>query len=158
MKTLDTKERSGSTKRCNRKPNYKRKSPKHRMGIKCECDCDFRFKNNRCITAFFLTLGFTLSFLSDLDCLLVRVDIGFVPNNSFFDGTSIGIGLWTFEDPDDFGSCITPISVSDIGGLTNSDRLYSSMFANGDVFWTTARILASIGLFVGFLSMVRVEC
>lgn len=122
--------------------------------IKCECNCNIRFKNNPFITALFLTIGFTLAFLADLDCLLVEVDVGFVPKNSFFKTSKFGIGLWTFEDPDVRGRCITPIFVTEIGGLTNTDQLYSNVWINNDAIWSAARIVASVGLFFGFTAMV----
>jgi hypothetical protein len=124
------------------------------MGIKCECDCDFRLKHNRCIAAFFLTLGFTLSFLSSLDCFFVEVDVGFVPQNSVYRTQKFGIGLWTFEDPDVRGQCVAPMYVSQIGGLTTEDELFSNIFLNGDIFWGSARVIATFGLLVGFISMV----
>ncbi len=123
--------------------------------VKCECDCNIRLRNNSFITALLLTIGFTLSFLSSLDCFFVEVDVGFVPHNSFYKNSTFGIGLWTFEDPDARGRCITPMHVSEVGGLTNADTLYKNIWMNEDIIWSSARIIASIGLFFGFTSMVR---
>ncbi len=129
------------------------------LGIKCDCDCNFRVKHNQLVTALLLTLGFTLSFLSDLDCFFVKVDIGSAPHNSYFANIAepyvVGFGLWSFEDPDDRGRCITPIFVEEIGGLTESDQLYAQAWSNGDIYWTIARIIAACGLCVGFSAMVR---
>lgn len=82
--------------------------------------------------------------------------MGFVPNNSFFKTQNFGFGLWTFEDPDMRGRCITPVYVTEIGGLTNNDRLYKHIWLNGDLVWSSARIIASIGLFFGVVAMVFV--
>jgi hypothetical protein len=128
------------------------------MGIRCECDCDFRFKNNRIITAFFLTAGFTLSFLSNLDCFFVEVDVGFTPSNSYFKTSKLGIGLWTFEDPDVRGQCIAPLLLKGSDGdLTKGDQLYAQLWTNGDVPWGIARIVASCGLCIGFAAMVSIS-
>lgn len=122
--------------------------------IICECDCNIRFKNNSFITALLLTLGFTFSFLSDLDCFLVEVDVGFVPKNSFYKTSTFGIGLWTFEDPDIRGRCITPTSVAEVGSLTSNDKLYTNIWINEDAMWSASRITAVIGLIFGFIAMV----
>lgn len=126
------------------------------MGIKCECDCDFnfRFRHNRCIVALFLTCGFTLSFLSDLDCFFVQVDLDSAADNAVYDSLTFGIGLWSFEDPDVRGKCISPGSVKEIGSLTSQDELYSSFWINGDAYWSAARIVAVVGLAVGFATLV----
>lgn len=126
------------------------------MGIQCECDCNckFRFKNKRYITTFLLTFGFTLSLLSDLDCSFVRVDVGFVPNNSIFDTSVFGVGFWSFEDPTARGQCIFPHFANEFWGLTVTDTLYRNIWLNGDIFLTLSRILATIGLFSGFVAMV----
>jgi hypothetical protein len=128
------------------------------MAIKCECDCNckFRVKNNRYLTAIFLTIGYTLSFLSDLDCFFVEVDVGFTPNNTYYDTSQFGIGLWSFEDPDNRGLCITPMFVNRIGRLTKTDHLYAQVWSNGDLYWTIARITASLGLILGFSGVMLV--
>jgi len=113
-------------------------------------------KHNPLVTALFLTLGFTLSFLSDLDCFFIEVDIGSVPHNSFFSTPSLGFGLWSFEDPEVRGRCITPLFVESIGGLTTSDQLYANAWSNGDIYWTIARIISACGLCVGFSAMTFV--
>lgn len=128
------------------------------MGIKCECDCDinFRFKHNRFIIAIFLTCGFTLSFLSDLDCFFVRVDLDSVPDDALFDTTTFGIGLWSFEDPDERSKCISPGALNTKGSITPDDQLYSRIWLNGDAYWSAARIIAVVGLVVGFTTVIFV--
>jgi len=112
--------------------------------------CEFRFRYRGCIPAIFITLAFTLSFLSCLDCFFVRVDVGFAPDNSYFEKTTFGLGLWTFENPLVSGKCINPAFVTNVGGITIDDELYASFFSNGDPGWGIARLLAALGLLTGF--------
>ena len=126
--------------------------------------CSSRFsKDSKCIVATFLAISFSLSILSSLDCTFIDVDIGFSPTNVDFNqpvASAFGMGIWTFEDMGNIGYCIIPSFTTDgatrNSSLTVDDDIYQSLFSfiAGDIMFTSVRLIALLGLVLGFTAVV----
>lgn len=110
-----------------------------------------------------LSISYTLSALSALDCKFAIVDIGFTPQNSNkFDQSSknaVGIGLWSFEDTSSEGSCNMSIPISpkkNDESLTFDDDIYNTIFIANDRIITSIRILSLAGLILATINLVIV--
>ena len=115
----------------------------------------FRVKHYTLITNLFLTFGYAMEFLSNLDCFYIKVDVGFKASNVVYDSPTFGLGLWTFEDPYDSGFCASSLEKENISDMTYTYAFYSSVWSNGDSAWTASRIMALMGICFGIVAMVR---
>ena len=109
------------------------------------------------LVATFLVVAFVLSALSSLDCVYIRVDVGFPPQNIPKETTrsTFGIGIWTFEDSDNEGFCIDSIfQWNESSRLTEDDDIYTSFFLVGDLSFTCIRFLAVLGVACGIILSV----
>ncbi len=116
--------------------------------------CTFRMTHYVLVTNIFLTFGFALSLLSSMDCFFLKVDVGFKPVNAVYDTSMFGIGLWTFEDPNNLGYCSSNIRKANISDMSFTYSLYSRNWSNGDSAWTGSRIMCSIGTSFGIVALV----
>lgn len=114
--------------------------------------------------ASFLAGAFILSLLSDLDCIFIRVDVGFVPVNipedDFNSSSVFGLGIWSFEDPKSAQVCVFPNfdGKDNHQGLTEDDHVYDNFLVAGDAFFTTIRIFAMFSMLVGLALVVSWRC
>lgn len=117
----------------------------------------FRFRYRKCAAATFLAVAFVLSIISNLDCTFVKVDVGFIPSNTFdssAETSEYGIGLWTIEQARSNGLCIMPVVLGDKISLTKDDDLYASFLMSEDAIFTAARFLALFGCMFGLVDLV----
>jgi hypothetical protein len=121
---------------------------------------DFRFRYNKCAVALFLVAAFVLSLLSTLDCVFIKVDVGFKPENVVSGDESsskstFGIGIWTLEDVTNEGKCVMSIPLAeDATSLTVDDDIYINFLIVGDDIFTCIRFLALFGFAFGLILLV----
>lgn len=98
------------------------------------------------------TIQLILSTISSFDCSFIRLNIGFVPYNSY-DGEQIyGIGIFTFEKPSDtLNMCY---SLNSSGGLIKNHSYYTNDFLNKDVSWSVSRVMALAAMSFEFIVLV----
>mmetsp|Transcript_11470 Transcript_11470/g.17208 ORF Transcript_11470/g.17208 Transcript_11470/m.17208 type:complete len:261 (-) Transcript_11470:577-1359(-) len=116
----------------------------------------FRFRYRKCAAATFLAIAFVLSIISNLDCTFVKVDVGFIPSNTYdyaAETSEYGIGLWTIEQTRSNGLCIMPMFLGDKMSLTKEDDLYASFLMSEDVVFTASRFLALFGCIFGLIDL-----
>lgn len=119
-----------------------------------------RCKYHKLAIGLLLSISYTLSALSTLDCKFAIVDIGFTPQNSSkFNHSSInivGIGLWNFEDTSSEGSCTIPIfPEKNDESLTVDDDIYNTFFISNDRIMTSIRVLSLVGIILATINLVR---
>lgn len=120
-----------------------------------------RCKYHKLAVGLILSISYTLSALSALDCKFAIVDIGFPPQNSnIFDSKNVvGIGLWSFEDTSSEGSCTMSFPLfpeKNDESLTVDDDIYNTFFIANDRIITSIRILSLAGLILATINLVIV--
>ena len=122
---------------------------------------DFRFRYNKCAVAVFLVAAFVLSLLSTLDCVFIKVNVGFEPENVVSEDESsskstFGIGIWTLEDvTTNEGMCVVSIPLAeDATSLTVDDDIYIKFLVVGDDIFTCIRFLTLFGFASGLILLV----
>ena len=120
-----------------------------------------RCKYHKLAVGLILSISYTLSALSALDCKFAIVDIGFPPQNSnIFDSKNVvGIGLWSFEDTSSEGSCTMSFPLfpeKNDESLTVDDDIYNTFFIANDRIITSIRILSLAGLILATINLVRI--